>query len=173
MNFNIIATTYRNMEHGLVEELKSLLDELNEPIVIMPTNISGLVLCLTEADPYDIIDKIRNIVRETPWRVRFVLRLIPIEVVTNTELDEISKEAEKLAERIKGDESYKVEVEKRFTNLHRRDIIEKVAEKIDRRVKLEEPDWIVLIEVVGKDTGISVLKPDDIFSLEKIKRSID
>jgi tRNA acetyltransferase TAN1 len=161
------------MEHRLAEELKSLLDESNEPIVIMPTSISGLVLCSTAADPYDVIEKIRNIVIEDPWRVRFVLRLIPIEVVTNTELEDISKEAEKLAKRIKEDESYKVEIEKRFTNLHRRDIIEKVAEKIDRRVKLEEPDWIVLIEVVGKDTGISVLKPDDIFSLEKIKRSID
>ena len=169
MNFNLIATTYRNMEHKLIEELKTLLDEA----IIIPTDISGLVLCLVDDDPYSIIDKVKGIVREEPWRIRFLLRLIPIEVVTNSELEEISNEAIKLVEKIREGESYKVEVEKRFTNLHRRDIIERIAEKIDRKVKLEDPDWIILVEVVGKATGISVLRKDDIFSLEKIKRSID
>lgn len=171
MNFNLIATTYRNMENRLIEELEEILSD--EKIIFIRTKISGLVLCLTEEDPYKIINKIKDIVKEYPWRVRFVLRLIPIDLVTNTDLDDISREAIKLANKIRGDESYKIEVEKRFTNLHSKDIIEKIAEKIDRKVRLDNPDWIILIEIVGKDTGISVLKADDIFSLEKIKRSID
>lgn len=171
MNFNLIATTYRNMENRLIEELEELLPD--EKIIFTKTRISGLVLCLTESDPYKIVNKVKDIVKEYPWKIRFILRLIPIDLVTNTELDDISKEAIKLAAKIKEGESYKIEVEKRFTNLHSRDIIEKIATKIDRKVRLDNPDWIILIEIVGKDTGISVLKSNDIFSLEKMKRSID
>jgi tRNA acetyltransferase TAN1 len=159
------------MEDRLIEELEELLAD--EKIIFTKTRISGLVLCLTESDPYTIVEKVKDIVKEQPWKVRFILRLIPIDLVTNTELEDISKEAIKLAEKIREDESYKVEVEKRFTNLHSRDIIEKIAEKIDRKVRLDNPDWIILVEIVGKDTGISVLKSNNIFSLEKIKRSID
>ena len=44
------------------------------------------------------------------------------------------------------------------------EIIAKVASEIDNKVDLENPDWIVLVEIIGKLVGISVLRPDEIFS---------
>jgi len=44
-----------------------------------------------------------------------------------------------------------------------------VAANIERRVDLENPDKIVLVEIVGKFTGISVMKPGDFFSVMKEK----
>jgi len=35
---------------------------------------------------------------------------------------------------------------------------------------LNQPDWIILIEILGNKTGISVLKDDELFSLDKSKR---
>jgi len=35
---------------------------------------------------------------------------------------------------------------------------------------LNQPDWIILIEILGNETGISVLKDDELFSLDKSKR---
>ncbi len=169
MNFNIIATTYRNMEDKLVEELNTLLNDLT----IYRTHISGLILCFTRSDPFDIIKSIMKVAREEPWRIRFILRLIPIEVVVNTTIEEISKEALKLAERIREGESYKIEIEKRFSTIERMEVIESIAKYINRKVRLEDPDWLILIEIVGKSTGISLIKKDDIFSQVKSKRSID
>ncbi len=174
MNFNLIATTYRHMENRLHEEMRELLKELgDENAEISHTNISGLLICSTRLDARDVVRRVSSIVKEEPWRIRFMLRLIPIDVVVNTELEEMSREAIRLANAIKEDESYKIIVEKRFTSMHSRDIIEKIAKSIERRVDLEEPDWILLIEIVGKYTGISLLRKDDIFSLEKSRRLVD
>ena len=60
-------------------------------------------------------------------------------------------------------------VEKRHTELSTKEIIEAAAKHIDREVNLKNPDRIVLIEVMGGATGISVIKPDDILSIVKEK----
>ncbi len=169
MNFNIIATTYRNMEDYLIEELNTLVNDIS----IHKTKISGLIVCFTPLNPFDVINSIKRISLEEPWRIRFILRLIPIEVVVNTDIEEIKKAALKLAERINENESYKIEIEKRFSTIDRMEIIDSIAKHINRKVNLEDPDRIILIEIIGKETGISLIKKDDIFSQVKSKRSID
>ena len=169
MNFNIIATTYRNMEDYLIEELNTLVNDIS----IRKTKISGLIVCFTPLNPFHVINSIKRISLEEPWRIRFILRLIPIEVVVNTDVKEISKAALKLAERINENESYKIEIEKRFSTIDRMEIIDSIAKHINRKVNLEDPDRIMLIEIIGKETGISLIKKDDIFSQVKSKRSID
>ncbi|MEM4274335.1 MAG: THUMP domain-containing protein [Candidatus Nitrosocaldaceae archaeon] len=171
---NLIATTYRHAENKVIMELKEILGELGDNNAkIEYTNISGLVRCSTKLDAKDVIRRVKEIINEEPWRFRFILRLIPIDIVTNTEISKIRDIAIKLSSNIKEGESYKIEIEKRFTTLKSKDIISSIAEAIDRRVDLEEPDWIILIEIIGRDTGISLLKKDEIFSLVKSKRSID
>ena len=49
-------------------------------------------------------------------------------------------------------------------------MIDAVAERIDREVDLDEPDKIVLIQIVGEITGLSVIPPDKILSVEREKR---
>jgi tRNA acetyltransferase TAN1 len=62
-----------------------------------------------------------------------------------------------------------VTVEKRFTVTHSKEIIEKVAAGVKRKVNLTDPDKIILVEVVGGFTGVSVLNPEDILSVLKEK----
>jgi len=54
--------------------------------------------------------------------------------------------------------------------LSRRELIAGIAAVIDRKVKLEEPDWIVLVEIVEDRAGISVLREEDVFSSIRAKR---
>jgi len=75
--------------------------------------------------------------------------------------------AQGLAEKIPGDESFRVTLEKRRTKLRSREIIDAVAEKIDRKVNLGDPDWVVLVEIVGKRTGVAVVPRDGILSIQK------
>jgi len=60
-------------------------------------------------------------------------------------------------------------VNKRATNLSSKEIIEEVAKLVDRKVDLENPDKIIQIEIIGDYTGISIIKPDQILSITKIK----
>ena len=60
----------------------------------------------------------------------------------------------------------------RNSNISSKEIISATAKKIKNKVSLEFPDKIILIEILSKQTGISIIKNSDIVSLEKTKRSI-
>jgi len=169
--FNLLVTTYRFMETEAGAEINALLGEIGdkEP-EISYTDVSGLLTCRTNLDPLEAVQKIKKVVQDEPWKVRYVLRLIPIDIVVNTDVVDIKDAAKNLASRIKENETFRVTVEKRRSDIQSMETIEAVAGVIDRKVSLEKQDWVVLIEVVGKETGISVIKPDNIFSAVKVKR---
>ena len=51
--------------------------------------------------------------------------------------------------------------------------ITEIAKIFPNKVSLNQPDWIILIEILGNETGISILKNDGMFSLDKAKRMSD
>lgn len=169
--FNLIVTTARGMENLAAIELEDLLRFLgdNEPQVSM-TSISGLLTAKTNLDPFEVIEKVKAIAEEEPWRVGSLMRMIPIEEVVESNLEMIAEAVGRVASKIPADQSFRITIEKRHTSLSSSEIIEATAKNVDRRVDLKNPDWIVLIEVVGAYTGISVLKPDQILSLAKLRR---
>jgi len=152
-------------------ELSYLLkEELGEPApVVGKTGIRGLVAAKTPFDPCEVIEKFRAILQERPYEFRYALRIIPVERVVRTDLDEVKRAARELAATIGENETFRVTVEKRFTSFHTRDFIEAVATDIDRKVDLESPDKILLIEVVGGLTGMSLIKPSDVLAVLKEK----
>ena len=152
-------------------ELSYLLkEELGDPQPqVSKTGIRGLVAAKTAFKPCDVIDKFRAILQDRPYEFRYALRIIPVERVLPTDLEEIKRSASELVANIGENETFRVTVEKRFTNLHTRDLIEAAATGVDRKVDLENPDKILLIEVVGGLTGIALVKPDCILAVLKEK----
>jgi tRNA acetyltransferase TAN1 len=84
-------------------------------------------------------------------------------------LGEIQHVATELGSKIMENETFRVTVEKRFTTTPTQDMIEAAAANIERKVDLNKPNKILLIEVIGGLTGISVIKPDNILSVMKEK----
>ena len=170
-DFNLLATTSRGNERQMCSELLYLLkEEIGDPApAVGKTGIRGLVAAKTSSDPCDVIEKFRAILQERPYVFRYALRIIPVERIVRTDLDEIKRVATELAANIGENETFRVTVEKRFTSLHSRDLIEAVATGIKRKADLENPDKILLIEVVGGLTGISLIKPSDVLAVVKEK----
>ena len=169
--FNLLATTSRGNERPMCNELLYLLkDELgDQQAEPSKTKIRGLIVAKTTLDPLTVIEKFRGILSERPYEFRFALRILPIERVVPTDLEEIKRVSQELASRIGENQTFRVTVEKRFTALHSKDIIDAVATDIKRTANLENPDRILLIEVLGALTGISLLKPSDILAVIKEK----
>jgi tRNA acetyltransferase TAN1 len=133
------------------------------------TKIRGLIVAKTTLDPLVVIEKFRVILKERPYEFRYSLRILPIERVVPTDLEEIKRATQELATKIGENETFRVTVEKRFTDLHSKDIIEAVASDIKRTANLENPDRILQIEVLGALTGVSLLKPSDVLAVIKEK----
>lgn len=170
---NLIITCARHLEPETEEELLSILDDLgdSEPKITI-TNMSGILTAETKLDPIEIVKKIKEMILDEPWSVRYCLRIIPIQKIVESQIDKIEKAVSEMSEQILDDETYRISIEKRNSDLSSKEIITKIANKIKNKVSLEFPDRIVLVEILGNKTGISILKKANILSIEKTKRSI-
>jgi len=170
---NMIITCARHLEPETEEELCGILEEFGDSDVkVTITEMSGILTAETKLDPVEVVRKIKEMVLDEPWSVRYCLRIIPIQKVIETKIEEIEKTVSEMSEEIIEGETYRILIEKRNSNLSSQEIIKKVATKIKNKVSLEFPDKVVLIEILGNKTGVSILKKSDVLSIEKTKRSI-
>jgi tRNA acetyltransferase TAN1 len=169
-DFNLIGTTPRWSERDARYELGYLLEQVGDskPIVGR-TGIAGVIVAKTAYDPFTAVEKLREVLHERPYEFRYLLRVIPIEKIVHTNLEEIQRAASELHLKIEEKETFRITLEKRFTRLHTRDIVEAAAAQIKNKVSLHDPDKILLIEILSESTGLSVIKPDGILSVLKEK----
>ena len=171
---NLLVTCARNLETETKNEIEKILDELGdqEP-EILNVGMRGILMIDTNIEPSKIIDWVKDKITEEPWLIRYCLRIIPIQSITETEMNEITKNVIKLKDVIQQNDSYRITIEKRNTDMSSTEIITEIAKIFPNKVSLNQPDWIVLIEILGNKTGISILKENEIFSLDKAKRASD
>ena len=171
---NLIVTCPRNLESEAESEIKKILNELDdqEP-EIFQTDMRGILMVNTVLEPLKIIDWIKNKINDEPWFFRYCLRIIPVQKTTDTDIDKIKQNVMNLKSIIQENDSYRITVEKRNSNMSSSQIINEIAKIITNKVSLDEPDWVILVEIFGEKTCISILKNDSIFSLEKSKRNLE
>lgn len=169
---NLIITCARHLEQETKEEVSRILEDFGDSEAqISISDMSGILTVKTKLNPINIVKRIRELIDDEPWRVRYCLRIIPIQKLSETSMIEIEKEIDTIINQISETESYRISIEKRNSNISSQEIITKIANKIKNKVSLENPDKIIQIEILGGVTGVSILKKEDILSVEKLKRN--
>jgi len=164
-DFNLIVTTHRFAEEKAEDEILELLENFGDSEAVSEiTNVTGLIECRTALDPFKVVAMLIKNVQEEPWAIRYLLRVVPIEKVVNASLDEVADAASNLSAKMTEGDSFRITVEKRHTVLQSKSIISSIAARVKNDVDLDQPDWIILVEIVGGDVGVSVLKQSEIFS---------
>ena len=170
---NLIVTCSRHLEGDTEDELIDILEELGDSDVkISVSSMSGIITVQTKLDPIEVVRKMKETLLDEPWSIRYCLRVIPVQKVVETNIEEIEKTISSMSDQIEEKESYRILIEKRNSDISSKEIITKIANGIKNKVSLDFPDKIILIEILGIVTGISILKKSDILSLEKTKRSM-
>jgi tRNA acetyltransferase TAN1 len=170
---NLIITCARHLEEDTEEELRDILDELGDSeIEVSISDMSGILTAQTKLDPIEVVKKMKEILLDQPWSIRYCLRIIPIQKVIETKIELIEMVISNISNQILDGETYRILIEKRNSDISSKEIITKIAHEIKNKVSLDFPDKIILIEVLGGMTGISILKEVDILSIEKTKRSM-
>jgi tRNA acetyltransferase TAN1 len=167
-DFNLLISTKRGLEKDACSEAWYLLREIGDPeAVVDSTPVRGLIVAKTKLNPFEAVERLRNLLKERPEEFRYVLKVVPIEKVVQTDLEKIRLASKELSNRIGLEEKFRVSVEKRHSELDRMEIVKVAAGEIDRKVDLKNPDKTLLIEILGKITGLSVVKETDILSIAK------
>jgi tRNA acetyltransferase TAN1 len=166
--YNILATTERINEDRAGSELWMLLRAAgDETPKVERMGIWGILVAKTILDPAEAVAKIREEFIKKPDGVQALFRVIPIQRLVPTTLDEIVKAATELGAIIPADASYRITVEKRRVKLGSHEIINVVADKFTQKVNLDNPEWVILIETAGKQTGVSVVRPASTLNIQK------
>lgn len=170
-DFNLIISTSRGNERNTCSEMWYLLGEVGDRgSTIETTSVIGLVVARTKLDPIKTIRDLRVLLKERPWEFKYTLKLVPIQIVVEAQLQAIEQAALNLAGRIGQKDKFRITVEKRHTDLSSKTIIDTVAKGIERTVDLDSPDRILMIEVIGQLAGLALIQPEDVLSVEREKR---
>ncbi|MGB9978011.1 THUMP domain-containing protein [Methanobacterium sp.] len=150
-----------------IEEIELALSSYEPVLYIKESQYPNVVLVELTMDPEEAV----AILNEAPTTV--VSKVVPIDVVVKTRIDAIWERSLLIArEKMSTDDSFVVRCDLRGREYieSKEELIESVTNELlnnlDITVDKINPDWIVQIEVVGEDTGISILKPHQI--LKKI-----
>ena len=85
---NLIVTCARHLEGDTEDELIDILDELGDSDVkISVSSMSGIITAETKLDPIQVVRKMKEMLLDEPWSIRYCLRVIPIERVIETGIE--------------------------------------------------------------------------------------
>ena len=122
-------------------------------------------------NPKALMSFITEFVRSEPFKVRYIMRIIPVDRVVDTKLEGIVRAVKELAAAIGPGETFRITIEARDSPYKEKELIDAIADAVDRKVNLESPDKVVLLQVFGEYAGISVISPHDVISIQKLKRA--
>ena len=170
---NLVITCPRNLESETEIEIRKILNEYgDQESEIYRSHMRGILFVNTNTEASKIIDWVKRKIIDEPWFIRYCLRIIPIQLESDTDVEKIKQNIQKLQNVVQKNDSYRITIEKRNSDISSKEIITEVANVFSNKVSLDEPDWIILIEIFGNKTGVSILKDTGIFSLEKSKREL-
>jgi tRNA acetyltransferase TAN1 len=132
--------------------------------IISRLDFQGLLIALTKIENEVVIQKIKTISKENPDFFQFILKIIPIDYVCETQAQTISEIIQSSYQTyIHSKDTFKIILNRRKSPyIDRESIITKIASNLNNRVDLEHPDKIIRVEVLGNITGISYLNPNEI-----------
>jgi len=168
---NLIITCQRNLEEPTILEIQNMLERFGdtEPIV-EKTIFSGIIQVETKLDIMKVLEDFKRVIEDEPWLIKYCSRIIPIQAECESKLDEIRDKVIGLSDMIKKNDTYRITVEKRQSSLHTSEIISNIADSLSNKVSLENSDWEIIIQVLRNKTGISIIPPSTILSVNRQKR---
>lgn len=142
--------------------------------IISKLEYLGLITAFTSLDAKELIKKIKNILSKDPNFFQYILKIIPIDFVCETNINVIKQIVhQQYSNFIEKKDSFRISLKRRKNNsIERNSFIEIIAKNIDNNVNLENPDKIIRFEILGNICGIAFLKPQDILKF-KCSTSLD
>jgi len=169
-DFNMLVSYPWSQYTKAKKEIQNILKKLGEEKPFVTRTIAeGIIGVKTRQNPREVIQALQRMLNENPTIFQYTSKWVPIELWTYSDIDSLKKAVEQLKTEIQVGEKWRITLEKRrFTKYHKIEIIRNVAELIDEKVDLKNPDKILRIEIIGKYAGIAILKPDELFSTARV-----
>lgn len=169
-NFNLLVSTPRYNEIEARSELWFTLLMCGDTYpIISGIPFPGLITALTNLSKNQVISDIKKIMKNNPNFFQFILKIIPINFICETDIKTINYIIQENYENyIDEGDTFRITLKRRHhEKIERTNFIEVIAKDINNKVNLENPDKIIRIEILGDICGISFLEKNDIIKVKK------
>ncbi|MFX1565829.1 MAG: THUMP domain-containing protein [Promethearchaeota archaeon] len=168
--FNLLLSCRRFQEAESCQELRRIIDdepELGTLEWCKLTGITCLVAAKLEGDAHPFVTRLGQLVKKMPWIVRDLLKIHPIDLVVESTLETIREGSKELAKKMTPTTSFRINLNRRDTELDRDTLLHEIARQFPGKVDLEEYEWVVMVEVLGPVTGLALLREEEIVTLRR------
>jgi tRNA(Ser,Leu) C12 N-acetylase TAN1 len=150
----------------IVTRLRALGDEA--PLV-SPTGRRGVMAVRTTLDPRGVIRRLRLLQSSAPGAFRFTYKWVPVDLWSASDVASLRGAVTRLRDRIAPGERWRITVERRARGCPpARELIDAVADLVDRKVDLAHPDKILVIEVFESSAALAVVTPEDVLTVAPV-----
>jgi tRNA(Ser,Leu) C12 N-acetylase TAN1 len=149
-------------------EIAANLERLGDPAPrIEKSGVPGIFVVHTGLDNREVTARCAQLCGAEPQAFRFAIKWVPVDYWCEKDLDAIGRLLlARVAPAIAPDETWALRVEKRgWAEHHTAEIVQRLAEAIDRKVRLKSPDKLVRVDLLRDRAAVSVLRPSEIFSI--------
>jgi tRNA acetyltransferase TAN1 len=168
-DFNLLVSyswgVYGRAKREIVQVLEMLGDEGS---VVKRTIAEGIIGVKTSLDSREVVRRLQRLFNEDPFVLQYTLKWVPVDLWTLSDMDSMKEAVRKLRNGIREGERWRMTVEKRrYSQHHKIEIIRELADLIEEKVDLENPEKILRVDIIGRYAGISILTPQEVFSVAK------
>jgi tRNA acetyltransferase TAN1 len=174
MNSNLLITYEPNREGMAQKEIEGALKEVGEEKPeINKTEVDGVFEVAVRNDPKKLVAKLCELCKKEPGKFQYTFHWIPIENWSSSDLNDMLEVMKEMERRIGEEEKWKMELNKRlYDKYSSMDLIIKLTDLIDRKnVDLRNPEKVIKVEILGNRAGISLLKPEEMLNVPKMRQS--
>ena len=141
--------------------------------IVFISAYQSVILYKVPMNPHEAANIIRERLRGTSTPI---IRVIPVDYVTNPIIDEVIEAVKKLVPKIGNNETFRITLEGHLmkvnedgslVRMHTIDAIREIAKFVNRKVDLKNPSWVIYIRVVrymkvNRKATVSLVKPEEI-----------
>lgn len=169
-NWNLLVSCKWNAFGRARNEIRAFLAKQgdNSP-VIERTLARGIIGVTTSLDSREVVHSARKAFKADPKTFTFAIKWVPVDSWIEADMPAMEAQVKKIAGQISPNEKWRTLVEKRrFTKYHSEEIIKALEVHIaSKSIDIHSPDKILRVDILGDQAGITILKPEDIFSTAK------
>lgn len=131
------------------------------------SGVPGVLVVHSCLDNRLVVARCRELFHAEPGSIRFAIKWVPVDDWCEKDLDAMKRLIERqIAPSIGEQDTWAMNVEKRgWDQFETTEIVRRLAEAIDRKVRLKAPDKLVRIDILRNAVAVSVLRPGEIFSV--------
>jgi len=168
-DFNLLVSCSWGVYGKAKKEIVHVLEVLgDESPLVKRTIAQGIIGVRTRLDSREVIRGLQRLFHEDPFVLQYTLKWVPVDLWTLSDMDSMKEGVVKLRNRIHAGERWRMTLEKRrYSGHHKIEIIRELADLIDEKVDLKNPEKILRVDIIGRYAGMSVLTPQDVFSVVK------